>query len=95
MQPLDSTVHYGETDRSFLEVTATQMELLADKLHQLRWKLNQKAKNEPKFRFYTLYDRIYRMDVLEGAWKHVGKLGQASGIDGQRAEDDVHCRVHQ
>ena len=87
MQPLDSTVHYGETDRSFLEVTATQMELLPDKLHQLRWKLNQKAKNEPKFRFYALYDRVYRMDVLEAAWKHVGKTGKASGIDGVRAED--------
>ena len=89
MQPLDSTVHYGETDRSFLEVTATQMELLPDKLHQLRWKLNQKAKNEPKFRFYALYDRVYRMDVLEAAWKHVGKPGKASGIDGVRAEDII------
>ena len=87
MQPLDSTVHYGETNSSFLEVTATQMELLPDKLHQLRWKLNQKAKNEPKFRFYALYDRIYRMDVLEAAWKHVGKRGKACGIDGVRAED--------
>ena len=89
MQPLDSTVHYGETDRSFLEVTVTQMELLPDKLHQLRWKLNQKAKNEPKFRFYALYDRIYRMDVLEAAWKHVGKTGKASGIDGVRVEDII------
>lgn len=87
MQPLDSTVHYGETNSSFLEVPATQMELLPDKLHQLRWKLNQKAKNEPKFRFYTLYDRIYRMDVLEAAWKHVGKRGKACGIDGVKAED--------
>ena len=63
------------------------MDLLPDKLHQLRWKLNQKAKNEPKFRFYALYDRVCRMDVLEAAWKHVGKKGKASGIDGVRAED--------
>ena len=87
MQPLDPQVHYGITDRSFLDSDPVQMELLPDKLHQLRWKLNQKAKNEPKFRFYALYDRVYRTDVLEAAWKHVGKKGKASGIDGVRAED--------
>jgi len=63
------------------------MDLLPGKLHQLRWKLNQKAKNEPKFRFYTLYDRIYRPDVLEAAWKHVGKRGKAAGVDGVRVEE--------
>lgn len=87
MQPLDPQVHYGITDRSFLDVHDVQMDLLPDKLHQLRWKLNQKAKNEPKFRFYALYDRVCRMDVLEAAWKHVGKKGKAAGIDGVRAED--------
>ena len=87
MQPLDPQVHYGTTDRSYLDVTDVQMELLPDKLRQLRWKLNQKAKKEPKFRFYALYDRIYRMDVLEAAWRHVGKRGKACGIDGVRAED--------
>ena len=87
MQPLDPQVHYGITDRDFLDVHDVQMDLLPDKLHQLRWKLNQKAKKEPKFRFYALYDRVYRMDVLEAAWKHVGKKGKAAGIDGVRAED--------
>jgi RNA-directed DNA polymerase len=87
MQPLDQQVHYGITDRDFLDVHDIQMDLLPDKLHQLRWKLNQKAKKEPKFRSYALYDRVCRMDVLEAAWKHVGKKGKAPGIDGVRAED--------
>ena len=87
MQPLDPQVHYGITDRDFLDVHDIQMDLLPGKLHELRWKLNQKAKKEPKFRFYTLYDRVCRMDVLEAAWKHVGKKGKAAGIDGVRAED--------
>lgn len=87
MQPLDPLVHYGISDRNYLDVEDVQRELLPDKLQELRGKLNQKAKKEPKFRFYALYDRIYRKDVLEAAWKHVGKKGKAPGIDGVRAED--------
>jgi RNA-directed DNA polymerase len=86
MEPIDREIYYGIEDRSFLDVISVQQELLPEKLRQLRWKLNQKAKKEPKFRFYALCGHLHRKDVIAEAWKRVGKRGKAPGVDGVKAE---------
>jgi RNA-directed DNA polymerase len=56
-------------------------------VQKLQRALHAKAKAEPGFRFYALYDKFYREDVLAHAWAKCRANGGAPGVDGEDFAD--------
>src|SRR5438552_8447730 len=56
-------------------------------VQKLQTALHAKAKESPNFRFYALYDKVYRKDVLDFAYHRCKANGGAAGVDGQTFED--------
>ena len=56
-------------------------------VQKLQSALHAKAKEEPGYRFYLLYDKVYRDDVLEYAYRCCKANKGAAGVDGQRFDD--------
>jgi RNA-directed DNA polymerase len=57
------------------------------KVQKLQAALHAKAKGSPGYRFYALYDKVYRADVLAEAYEQCRQNSGAAGIDGQTFED--------
>jgi hypothetical protein len=57
------------------------------KVQKLQDTLHAKAKGSPEFRFYALYDKVYRDDVLWVAYRRCLINGGAAGVDGETFED--------
>lgn len=58
-----------------------------EKVEKLQAALHAKAKGAPSYRFYALYDKVYREDVLAFAYRLCRRNGGAAGVDGERFED--------
>jgi len=58
-----------------------------EKIRDFQRKLYVKAKEKPTYRFYSLYDKIYRTDILEHAYRSARANRGAPGVDGTTFEE--------
>lgn len=70
----------GESRRLAMSLQPPQM------VRKLQEALHAKAKGSPDYRFYALYDKVYREDVLAFAYRSCASEKGAPGVDGQSFE---------
>ena len=58
-----------------------------EKIRKLQRMFYAKAKEEPQYRFYLLYDKVYREDILEFAYRKSKANSGAAGVEGQSFEE--------
>lgn len=58
-----------------------------EKVRNVQNRLYLTAKADRKRKFYAMYDKIYRKDILEEAWKRVKRNGGAGGVDKVSIDD--------
>jgi group II intron reverse transcriptase/maturase len=56
-------------------------------VRKLQEALHAKAKESPDLRFYSLYDKVYRADILAFAYRRCRRSGGAPGVDAERFDD--------
>jgi RNA-directed DNA polymerase len=76
-----STTEQAVEELSFREA------ILPPKVQELRQKLGQKAKQQKRFRFYSLYGLVSLPQVLQAAWNAVRRNAGAPGVDGVSIEE--------
>ena len=56
-------------------------------IRKLQRSLHVKAKTEPSYRFYSLWDKIYRKDILQEAYRQCKRNKGIAGVDAEKFED--------